>query len=190
MVLLTVLTACSGEGSAGSTDRLASPGASVATVAPVTPSGGSGTESIAPTEGPEGAVGRVVLRTYQSWWDAKVDAFGRLDSDGAQLSAYSGGQALSDSMASLHQLHEAKMVMVGLPRTSPRVSQVDLKANPQTAVVEDCLDVSEWHQADAASGATKDPQQRLSRYLAVTKLRKSGNSWLIVEVTREVGRTC
>ncbi|KJK59955.1 hypothetical protein UK12_00350 [Saccharothrix sp. ST-888] len=132
----------------------------------------------------------MVLRTYQSWWDAKVDAFGRLDSDGAQLSAYSGGQALSDSMASLHQLHEAKMVMVGLPRTSPRVSQVDLKANPQTAVVEDCLDVSEWHQADAASGATKDPQQRLSRYLAVTKLRKSGNSWLIVEVTREVGRTC
>ncbi|GAA0689121.1 hypothetical protein GCM10010193_49100 [Kitasatospora atroaurantiaca] len=190
LVLLVLMTACSGGGSAGSTDRLATPEPGVASVAPVTPSGGSGTGAIAPTEGPEGAVGRVALRAYQSWWDAKIKAFADADSDGSQLSAYSSGQALSDSLASLHQLHEAKLVMVGTPRTSAVVKKLDLKANPQTAEIEDCLDVSEWHQADAVTQVVKDPPQRLSRYLSTTRLRKAGVGWIIVEVTREVGQTC
>ena len=190
LFLLTFLTACGGDPSAGSADRLSTPGAAASPITPVTPSSGSGTGVIAPTTGAEGAVGRLVLMAYQGWWDAKTAAFGRSDSDGTQLSADSSGQALSDSLASLHQLHEAKMVMVGAPRTSPVVKKLDLTANPQTATVEDCLDVSEWHQADAGTRAVKDPPQRLTRYLSTTELRKSAASWIVVEVTREVGQTC
>ncbi|MEV6206692.1 hypothetical protein [Kitasatospora sp. NPDC051914] len=133
---------------------------------------------------------RAVLTTYRAWWDAKVDAFGRSDSDGSQLQAYSTGQALSDSLASLHQLHESKLVMTGGPRTSPVVRELDVAANPQTAEIEDCLDVTGWHQADPATKAIRDPAQRLTRYVSITRLRKTGASWTIVEVTREVGRTC
>ncbi|MEV4611246.1 hypothetical protein AB0K43_01400 [Kitasatospora sp. NPDC049258] len=190
MALLMLLSGCGSSGSAGSAERLGTPAASVPTGNGVIPSGGSGAESVVPTDGPEGAVGDTVLSTYQHWWDAKVEAYGRSDSDGAQLGAYSSGQALSDSVAGLHQLHEANLVMVGAPRTSPVVKNLDLRADPQTAVVEDCLDVSEWHQADPATHALEDPAQRLSRYVSTTKLRKSSAGWLIVETSREVGRTC
>src|SRR5690242_2666024 len=83
LALLTLLTACGA--TAGSTDRLATPGPGVTGVTPVTPSSGSITDTPAPTDGPEGAVGRIILRTYQSWWDARITAFGRSDSDGTQL---------------------------------------------------------------------------------------------------------
>ncbi|WP_405010636.1 hypothetical protein [Kitasatospora sp. NBC_01539] len=188
--LLVLLSACASTGSAGSADRLGTPGTGVTGGTAVTPSSGSGGGAAAPTEGAEGAVGRLVLSAYQSWWDAKTDAFGRADSDGSQLQAYSTGQALSDSLSSLHQLHEANLVMTGAPRTSPVVRKLDVQANPQTAEIEDCLDVTGWHQADPVTRAIKDPEQRLARYVSTAALRKNGARWIIVEVTREVGRTC
>jgi len=190
VALLFLLTSCGSGGSAGSTDRLGTPVPGVASAAPQATPSGSGAEITAPTDGPEGAMGRDALRAYQAWWEAKIEAFGRSDSDGSQLGIYSAGQALSDSLASLHQLHEARLVMIGTPRTSPRVKNLDTRTSPPTAVIEDCLDVSEWHQADPTTRAVKDPKQRLSRYVSTTKLRKNGTGWLIVEVNREVGRTC
>ncbi len=190
VVIVMLLSSCGGSGGAGSADRLGTSAPSVAAVTPVTPSGGSGTDGIAPTDGPEGAVGRAALRAYQDWWAAQVDALGRSDSDGSQLRAYSTGKALSEALANLHQVHEAKLVMVGSPRNSPVVKAIDLKADPQTAVVADCLDVTGWQQADAASGAIKAPKQALTRYGATVSLRRSGARWLIVDFEREVDRTC
>lgn len=190
VALLLALSACSAADAGGSADRLGTPVTAVPGGTAVTPSSGSGTGGAAPTEGSDGAVARLVLSTYQAWWDAKVDAFARPDSDGSQLQAYSTGQALSDELASLHQLHESKLVMIGAPRTSPVVRKLDAAANPPTAEIDDCLDVTGWHQADLATKAIRDPQQRLGRYVSTTRLRKNGASWTIVEVTREVGRTC
>ncbi|WP_431681767.1 hypothetical protein [Kitasatospora sp. KL5] len=133
---------------------------------------------------------RAVLTTYRAWWQAQADAFARSDSDGSQLRSYSTGRALSEALASLHQLHDAKLVMTGSPRNSALVKRLDLATDPQTAVVEDCLDVSDWHQADASSGAVKDPAQRFTRYPATVSLRRDGSRWVIVDFEREVGRTC
>ncbi len=190
VLLLTFLTACGGDPSAGSADRLSPPGAAAAPVTPVTPSSGSGTGGNAPTVGAEGAVGRVVLMAYQSWWDAQTSAFGRSDSDGTQLQAFSTGLALSGALASLHQLHEAKLVMIGAPRNAPVVKTLNLSTDPQTSVIEDCLDVTDWHQADSVTKALRDPEQRLTRYIATVSLRKSDGQWMIVDFKREVGRTC
>ncbi|WP_344635924.1 hypothetical protein [Kitasatospora cystarginea] len=145
---------------------------------------------MAPTEGPEGAVGRVVLRAYQDWWDAQTAAFAQSGSDGSQLQVYSTGLALSEAVASLHQLHETKLVMIGSPHNSPVVKAIDLASDPQTASIEDCLDVSDWHQADAATKALRDPKQRFSRYPATAGLRRTNGRWMIVDFKREVDRTC
>jgi hypothetical protein len=190
MALLFLLTACGSNGSAGSSERLGTPVTGVPGGTAVTPSGGSSTATIAPTEGAEGAVGRDVVRVYQSWWDAQTEAFGRSDSDGSQLRVYSTGTALSEALANLHQLHQAKLVMTGSPRTAPVVRSLDPAADPQSAVVSDCLDVTDWHQADATTKTLKDPTQRFTRYVATVSLRKNGNRWLIVDFKREVGRTC
>ncbi len=189
-VMVVLLSSCGASGDAGSADRLGTSAPSVAAVTPVTPSSGSGTDGIAPTDGPEGAIGRDALRAYQDWWAAQTDAFSRSDSDGSQLQVYSTGKALSEALANLHQLHEAKLVMIGSPRNSPVVKTIDIKADPPTAVLSDCLDVTGWHQTDATTHETKAPQQGLTRYGATVSLRKSGARWLIVEFEREVDRTC
>lgn len=190
LVLAMLLSSCAASGDAGSVDRLGSGAPTVAGVNPVTPSGGSANIGIAPTDGPEGAQGRLALSTYQDWWQAQTEEFGRTDSDGSRLQTYSSGTALRDSLVNLRQLRDAKLVMIGSPRNSPVVKTVDLKSDPQTAVIEDCLDVTGWHQADVTTHAVKDPQQRLTRYLATVSLRKFQTRWLINEFKREVNRSC
>jgi hypothetical protein len=189
-VLVLLLGACASGGADGSVDRLGSPAATVAGVNPLTPSGGSVNASIAPTDGPEGARGRLAVRTYQDWWQAQAEAFGRTDSDGSALEAYSSGRALSDTLVGLRQLHDAKLVMTGTPRNSAVVKTIDLKADPQTAVIEDCVDLSDWHRVDAVTRTAKEPADRLNRYVATASLRWFQAHWLIYDFKREVDRTC
>ncbi|MEV6979365.1 hypothetical protein [Kitasatospora sp. NPDC093806] len=190
LVLALLLSGCASGGGGGSTDRLGTNAPTVAAVTPVTPSGGSANVGIAPTEGPEGAAATEALSTYQDWWQAQAEAYGRTDSDGSGLETYSSGKALTEALVNLKQLHEAKLVMIGGPRNSPVVKAVDLTADPRTAVIEDCLDVSGWHQADAVTRAVKDPPDRSTRYVATVSLRQFQTRWLIHEFKREVGRTC
>ncbi|WP_104819499.1 hypothetical protein [Kitasatospora sp. MMS16-BH015] len=119
-----------------------------------------------------------------------MKAFGQTGSDSSWLSGVASGKALSDSVATMKQLHEAKLVMKGAPRTAPVVSTLTPADKPTAATVKDCLDVSGWHQVDAANGALKDPAQRLSRYPATVKLSQVNGSWIVIDVTREVGKTC
>ncbi len=135
-------------------------------------------------------MGRLALKAYQDWWQAQAEVFGRSDSDGYGLEQYSSGRALSDSLVSLRQLRDAKVVMAGTPRNSAVVKAIDLKADPQTAVIEDCVDLSGWHRVDAVTGAARDPGSRLYRYVGTASLRWFQAHWLIYDFKREVDRTC
>ncbi|MER7703139.1 hypothetical protein ABTX81_09600 [Kitasatospora sp. NPDC097605] len=190
LVLALLLGGCAGSGAGGSTDRLGTSAPTVAGVTAVPPSGGSANVGNAPTDGPEGAAARLALSTYQDWWQTQVEAFGQTDSDGSRFDTFASGKALTEALVNLRQLHEAKLVMTGEPRTSAVVKSVDLTSDPNTAVIEDCLDVSGWHQADAVTRAVKDPPDRLSRYVATVSLRQFRTRWLINDFKREVGRTC
>ncbi|MFD5918788.1 hypothetical protein ACFVYP_18735 [Kitasatospora sp. NPDC058201] len=190
LVLALLLSACGSSGDGGSVERLGTSAPTVAAVTPVTPSGGSPNVGNAPTDGPEGAAARDALSAYQDWWQAQVEAYGRTDSDGSRLETFSSGKALTDALVNLKKLHDAKLVMTGGPRNSPVVKNLDLAADPHTAVIEDCLDVSGWHQADATTRAVKDPPNRLTRYSATVSLRQFETRWLIHEFKREVQRTC
>ncbi|MER7751707.1 hypothetical protein [Kitasatospora sp. NPDC097643] len=190
MVLALLLGACASGGADGSVDRLGTGAPTVAGVNPVTPSSGSVNATNAPTEGPEGALGRLALKTYQDWWNAQAELFGRTDSDGRDLEPYSSGQALTDSLVSLRQLHDGKLVMTGTPRNSAVVKAIDLKADPHTAVIEDCVDLTDWHRVDAVTRTPKDPAGRLNRYVATASLRWFQARWLIHDFKREVDRTC
>lgn len=187
-LVLLLLAGCGGTGGTSSTDRLSdvTPAPTASTATPST----GGAAPAAPTEGIEGATGRVLLRAYQGWWDAQAAAFGQPGADTSSLRSYSAELALGGALSTVQQLREAKLVMVGRPRNSPVVTSIRLTADPQSATVEDCLDVTDWHQADATTKELRDPQQRLTRYVATAELRKSDSRWLIVDFKREVGRSC
>ncbi len=190
VILALLLSGCSSSGAGGSADRLGTNAPTVAEVTPVTPSGGSANVGNAPTDGVEGAAARDAVRTYQDWWNAQAEAYGQPDADGSNFGTFASGQVLTDALVNLKQLHDAKLVMTGGPKNSPVVKSVDITADPNTAVIEDCLDVSGWHQADAATHAVVDPPDRLTRYVATVSLRQFRTRWLIHEFKREVGRTC
>ncbi|MGW2395191.1 hypothetical protein ACWCYY_01385 [Kitasatospora sp. NPDC001664] len=183
--LLLLLTAC---GQSGSADRLSD--VSAAPTAPAVTATATVGASAKPMTGLEGANATVVLAAYRTWWDTRTAAFGQPEADVLPLRLSSSGQALSDTMVTLTELSEAKKVMVGAPRNAPLVTAVDLEAKPPTATVEDCIDVTDWHQADARTRATAEPKNRLTRYTAKVTLRKTESRWQIVEFIREVGRTC
>ncbi len=189
LLLPFLLTACSSSG-AGSADRLGTPSGSLPQATGAATAGASPSGSPPPREGAQGLQGGGAVTAYQSWWDVQVDVLGRSDSDGTPLRQYATGAAFTETVISLTQLHDNKLVMIGRPRTSPVLKSLDLQANPPTATVEDCLDVSGWHQADATTKEIRDPQPRLSRYPATVVMKKYGNRWLVAEFTREEGKTC
>jgi hypothetical protein len=185
---LLLLTSCGAGGEGNSTDRL--PDVTAAPTVPAVVPSGSGADRNAPTEGAEGAVGRVLLRAYQGWWEAQVAAFGQPEQDPSAVRGFATDQALSGTLITRQQLRDAKLVMIGTPRNAPLVKSIRLTENPPTATVEDCLDVTDWHQADAATKALRDPVPRLTRYVATATLRKSDSRWLIVDFKREEARSC
>ncbi|GGQ69707.1 hypothetical protein [Kitasatospora griseola] len=187
--LLAALTAC-GTTEKGSADRLGTPASGLprATAAPTASSDPN--RSPVPDQGDQGLEAHAAVTAYQAWWDVRTEAFKRSNSDGTALGQYATGNALSEALLSLTQLHDAKLVMTGAPKTSPLVKTLDLQASPPTATIEDCLDVSGWHQVDAATQQIKDPQQRPSRYPVTAVLKRYGNRWLIADFTREVTKTC
>ncbi|MFE0462791.1 hypothetical protein ACFW1A_26410 [Kitasatospora sp. NPDC058965] len=204
---LTLLSAA-GCGQAGSAQHLSSavaagtggdsanPGISAAPGDSPVPGGGNGSDgasgggAAAPTGGAEAAVSREVLRTYQDWWTAQVKAYSGEDPNGAQVRVYSNGVALGNVLAGLAGLRDAKLVMTGQPAISPSVTSVNLNASPQSAVIEDCVDVTGWHQTDPATGSLKDGAQHLTRYRAKAVLRINAGMWKVFEFNREAGRTC
>ncbi|MFF4339273.1 hypothetical protein ACFY00_04930 [Kitasatospora sp. NPDC001540] len=189
LLLPFLLTACTASGT-GSADRLGTPSATLPRATATTTAAPTRTGSPVPKEGAQALEGSDAVTAYQAWWRVQIDVLGRSDSDVTPLRQYATGSAFTDTVISLTQLHDAKLVMTGEPRTAPTLKSLDLQANPPTATVADCLDVSGWHQADATSKGIKDPQQRLSRFPATAVLKKYGNRWLVADFTREVAETC
>ncbi|WP_152627882.1 hypothetical protein [Streptacidiphilus neutrinimicus] len=176
-----VLAACGNSGSAQTLDG--APSNPVSAPPP----------SLRPAQGLSGPSAEVVLRAYRGYWSAQVRAMSTGHADGSDLSTYATGEALSDSYANVVRLVSAGLLMSGAPQIHPVVTSVGpLRGDPaeQQATLQDCLDVSGWHQVTAQGGRTSEPGDRLLRYPLEVTARTVGGAWMISQVTRETGRTC
>ncbi|MFJ6214189.1 hypothetical protein ACIQGZ_12770 [Streptomyces sp. NPDC092296] len=188
-VTALLLAGCGGGAHGAAVDRLGSRPAK--TAAPTgSASAYGGPPSAVSDDGPTATAARQLLARYTGWWQAQATAFADSSRPGDSLGLFSTGQALSASLANLHRLQEAGMVMQGQPRNNARVTALDLGATPQTAAIEDCLDVSGWHQADAKTKQIRDPKRRLSRYIVTATADNTKTGWLITSLTPEPGQTC
>ncbi len=176
-----LLTACGDAGSAQTLDG--APSSPASAPAP----------SLRPAQGISGPAAEVVLRAYRGYWAAQIRAMSTGHADGSDLSTYATGEALSDSYANVVRLVSAGLLMSGAPQIHPVVTAVGPlrgAAGEQQATLQDCLDVSGWHQVTAQGGRTSEPGDRLLRYPLVVTARTVGGAWMISEVTRKTGRTC
>lgn len=176
-----LLAACGNGGSAQTLD-----GAPANPASPPAP-------SLRPAQSLSGPAAEVVLRSYRGYWAAQIRAMSTGRADGSDLSTYATGAALSDSYANVVRLVSAGLLMTGAPRIHPVVTEVGpLRGAPgeSQATLQDCLDVSGWHQVTAHGGRISEPGHRLLRYPLVVTARTVGGAWMISQVTRETGRTC
>jgi hypothetical protein len=136
--------------------------------------------AVAPVQAVDGRAAQLVLRAYEGYWAAQVKAYAAADAQGAGLSTYATGAALSDSYANVLRLHRSGRRMTGAPRSSPRVTAT----GTDRATLTDCLDVSAWKQTGAASGTAP------SRYVVQATARRLNGVWLIDSVTRHTDQPC
>ncbi|MFC1419573.1 hypothetical protein ACEZDE_23485 [Streptacidiphilus sp. N8-3] len=142
---------------------------------------------------PSGTTKVLVLRAYAGYWAAQVQALNSGQVTGSGLQTFTTGAALSAVNANSFRLTQAGLVMSGQPGRNPVVTAISAVApssGVQTATVEDCLDVSGWHQVDARTHQLRDPAQRLTRYRSVVTARTVGGVWMISAVRNETGTTC
>ncbi|MHA6765084.1 hypothetical protein [Streptacidiphilus sp. PAMC 29251] len=183
---LLVLAGCSHGGGVETLD-----GAPAAT-APAAPSAGISTGAAA-ADLPAGTTKVLVLRAYQNYWAAQVKALDSGKLAGSGLQTYATGAALSAVNANSFRLTQAGLLMSGQPARNPTVSAISAAATGsgvQTATIQDCLDVTGWHQIDAKTHQLRDPAQRLTRYRAVVTARTVGGIWMISAVQNRTGQSC
>jgi hypothetical protein len=180
------LVACSGGGSVQTLD-----GASGTAVA-AAPTAGVSTRAASAVL-PAGVTAELVLRAYQGFWTAQVKALNSGQIPGSGLQTYATGAALSGVDANAFRLSQAGMRMSGQPLRSPKVTAIGPVAaasGVQTATLDDCLDVSGWHQIDSTTHQLRDPATRLSRYRVVVTARTVGGVWMISAVQNRTDQTC
>jgi hypothetical protein len=142
---------------------------------------------------PTGTAAVLVLRAYAGYWAAQVKALDSGVVTGSGLQTYSVGPALSGAYTDSQRLNQAGLKMSGAPHNSPTVTGVSGatgSGGTQSATVQDCLDITDWHQIDQKTRQLRDPAHRLTRYRVTATARTVGGIWMISEVHDETGQSC
>ncbi|MFC1439609.1 hypothetical protein ABUW04_15230 [Streptacidiphilus sp. N1-10] len=179
------LTACS---AGGTVQTLPS---APQTAAPA-PSAGVSVQA-APSVLPSSITGVLVLRAYAGFWTAQVKALDSGTVTGSGLQTYSIGAALSGAYTDSQRLNRAGLLMSGAPRSNPSVTEIGTVApssGVQSATVQDCLDITGWHQIDQKTRQLRDPAHRLTRYRVTATARTVGGVWMISDVHENTGQSC
>jgi hypothetical protein len=141
----------------------------------------------------DGTTEVLVLRAYQAFWTAQVQALNSGRVTGSGLKTYATGAALSAVDADAFRLTQAGLVMSGAPHESPQVTAISAVAagsGVQSATIADCLDVTGWHQIDQKTRQLRDPAQRLTRYRVLVTARTVGGVWMISQVQNRTDSPC
>jgi hypothetical protein len=182
---MPVLAACS---SGGTVQTLPS----TAQTAALAPSAGVSLQAAA-SGLPSSITGVLVLRAYAGYWAAQVKALDSGVVTGSGLQTYSTGTALSGAYTDSQRLNQAGLLMSGAPHNNPTVTGIGTVApssGVQSATVQDCLDITDWHQIDQKTHQLRDPAHRLTRYRVTATARTVGGVWMISDVHEDTGQSC
>ena len=135
----------------------------------------------------------LVLRAYAGYWAAQIKALDSGKVTGSGLQTYSTGAALSGAYTDSQRLNQAGLLMSGAPHNNPTVTGIGAAApssGVRTATVQDCLDITGWHQVDLKTHQLRDPAHRLTRYRVTATARTVGGVWMISDVHEYTGQSC
>lgn len=94
-------------------------------------------------------------------------------------------------VAFLAQMDQKGTVYQGKPISNPTLTKIDLAAKPQTAVIEDCFDGTQYHLVYKQTGARVPIKSGPRRYILRTTAKNvEGRGWLFTESEGFPERTC
>ncbi|WP_330334780.1 hypothetical protein OHS33_36890 [Streptomyces sp. NBC_00536] len=123
-----------------------------------------------------------VQTAYDRYWGVLTAAYAKADSSGTDLKIVASGSAYAQTESGLANLRKAGQVITG--KTQHSGTAVDFKDGQKlkTAVITDCVDVSQWKPVDKKTGQEVVlPSQRLLRYITTLTAEKWPSGWVVIE---------
>ncbi|MFB6808868.1 hypothetical protein [Streptomyces sp. NPDC056387] len=140
------------------------------------------TASPTPSANPLEADKAEVRTAYDRYWGVLTEAYAKADSSGTALKDVASGSAYAQTESGLSNLRKAGHVITG--KTQHSNTSVDFKDGQKlkTAVITDCVDVSQWKPVDKNTGQEVAlPPQRLLRYITTLTAEKWPSGWVVIE---------
>jgi hypothetical protein len=100
------------------------------------------------------------LDAYRGMWDAQVEAYASGSMENAKLGDYTTGDAATNIISAFDYYTQKGLTLKGKPVLEPKVTAVDVKSDPYTATISDCVDTTDYVLVDRATGkpATVDKE--------------------------------
>jgi hypothetical protein len=144
-----------------------------------------------PAQSPAQSATAQVLAAYLGMRQAQVTAEADATTEGSDLGAYASGKAFVQITAAVIQEAAEGRVMIGIPLLDPRVTALDLTAQPPTATVTDCIDVGGWQSEDKATGQyVAVTSAAHNSFVSVSQAQRGPDGWTITETDVNRSKPC
>jgi hypothetical protein len=177
LALMSSLVACSGSNGAA-----ASPPPSKA-ISKTTPA-----PSATPSD-PQAQTRAAILAVYAAFWRVATAAEAHPRGRHPKLARYAIDRALADEQATLVLYRQQGLVSKGAPKLEPSVVDLVMNGDASTAVIRDCIDISNVQVLNRDGKSVLAPSKSL-RHEATAKARMWFGRWVIREIKTDRKRSC
>ncbi|MFF7145715.1 hypothetical protein ACFZB5_31670 [Streptomyces nodosus] len=136
----------------------------------------------------EQAAGDAALAAWRGMDAEMVEAYHVGKSSGTKLSAYAADKALSKIESELFQYRQAGVHFEGEPKSTAKVTAVDIQSTPQKATIAECLDTTGWKAMQGGKNVTSPNQ--VQRYTVTGSVRTIGTQWKVVDYVVDKEHAC
>lgn len=130
-----------------------------------------------------------ILTVYRAWWDARVRYMADPTNEPTELSYNSQDKALGAVRDGADHYAFDGIVNTGAPVISPEVSDVTFEASG-SAIIRDCVDVTNWKPVYAASGESALAPDQPTRVVVVSTAFIYADRWVIGDTTVDRESSC
>ncbi|MFD9356440.1 hypothetical protein [Streptomyces sp. NPDC060031] len=141
----------------------------------------SASSRAAPTD-PKEASKAEAKAAFDRYWSTLTALYARPDAPAADLNKVATGDALVQAEQELTSLRSAGQVVNGQVQHSSTAVVLKEGTKLETAVITDCVDVSQWKPIDKATGKEVQlSKTRLLRYVSTVTAEKWPTGWIVLE---------
>ncbi|MEV7616999.1 hypothetical protein [Streptomyces sp. NPDC089799] len=150
----------------------------------------SATPSPSSSVDPQAAEKASVIATYQAFWEAQRKVFGSGSMEGTGLEKVATDKAYSKAETTRKYYVQNGTIMKGEPALSPKVSAIDMAAQPPAATITDCVDTTNYVQVYKDSGKPVETLDANRRHIITSRMLKIGGAWQVRDAEVDRDRTC